>query len=149
MLRADPLTSKVKARTPRAACQRPGGCLVCHGSRRDLVALEATHWQRGDPFLDLGLDPGSLAAKLARARKFSCAHPRPQRWIGDANAVQNLRLGDQSNCVGAPGLRDQCLLGGIHLLRTPRASRGVSAKIKAPKNLPARWTPDFVLIRQA
>src|SRR5262249_27127120 len=70
------------------------------------VALELRHGQAVDPPLDVALEPGDLAAELARAGKLAAAHPLPDRWVGEADPLHDLGLGQEPRAgLSAPGPR--------------------------------------------
>src|SRR5262245_43500989 len=53
-------------------------------------ALQFLDGQIGDPLVDLRFDPGDLPADLASAREFPVAHPLPDGWIRNADAVHHI-----------------------------------------------------------
>src|SRR6202050_3097083 len=54
------------------------------------------NWQVFDPVVDLGFEPCRSAAEIARRRKLSCKHPRPNCWEGATDAFENFGLGQQN-----------------------------------------------------
>ena len=69
------------------------------------VTLQRAHGERRHPILHLTGDPDRCSAKGPRAREGPRSHPLPQSWKANADAVQNVELGQQPHVVGV-GVND-------------------------------------------